>query len=44
MLKAWEHPAYVAAENHQQAIDKVKDAYAEDPCTLNIEYVDMVTV
>ena len=35
---------YVAAENQQQAIDKIKDAYDVDACTLNIEFVDMVTV
>lgn len=44
MLKAWSNPTYVAAENQQQAIDKIKDAYDVDACTLNIEYVDMVTV
>lgn len=44
MLKAWSNPTYVAAENQQQAIDKIKDAYDVDACTLNIEFVDMVTV
>lgn len=35
---------YVAAENQQQAIDKIKGLLDVDACTLNIEYVDMVTV
>ena len=44
MLKAWSNPTYVAAENQQQAIDKIKGSFDVDACTLNIEYVDMVTV
>ena len=44
MLKTWGNPDYVAAENQQQAIDKIKDSYDVDACTLNVEYVDMVTV
>ena len=32
------------ALNQQQAIDKIKDSFDVDACTLNIEYVDMVTV
>ena len=44
MLKAWSNPTYVAAENQQQAIDKIKGSFDVDACTLNVEYVDMVTV
>ena len=44
MLKTWGNPDYVAAENQRQSIDKIKDAYDVDACTLNIEFVDMVTV
>ena len=44
MLKAWSNPTYVAAENQQQAIDKIKDLFDVDVCMLNVEYVDMVTV
>lgn len=44
MMDGWHSPAYVAAENQQQAIDKIKDSFDVDACTLNIEYVDMVTV
>ena len=44
MLKAWSNPTYVAAENQQQAIDKIKNSFDVDACTLNVEYVDMVTV
>lgn len=38
------NPTYVAAENQQQAIDKIKGSFDVDTCTLNIEYVDMVMV
>ena len=31
-------------QKQQQAIDKIKDAYDVDACTLNVEFVDMVTV
>lgn len=42
--KCWSHPAYVAAENHQQAVDKIATDYDENPCELSVDYVDMVTV
>ena len=42
--KCWSNPTYVAAENQQQAIDKIKGSFDVDACTLNVEYVDMVTV
>ena len=42
--KSWSTPCYVAAENQQQAIEKIDDEYTEDACTLNVQYVDMVTV
>lgn len=43
-MKEWNSPAYVAAENQQEAIDKVADAYNEDRRKFNVEFVDMVTV
>lgn len=43
-MKEWNSPAYVAAENQQEAIDKVADAYDEDRRKFNVEFVDMVTV
>ena len=42
--KCWSHPAYVAAENHQQAVDKIATDYDENPCELSVDYVDKVTV
>ena len=44
MMKNWNSPSYVAAENQQEAIDKVADAYDEDRRKFNVEFVDMVTV
>ena len=43
-MKEWNSPAYVAAENQQEAIDKVADAYEEDCRKFNVEFVDTVTV
>ena len=43
-MKEWNSPSYVAAENQQQAIDKVADAYDKDRRKFNVEFVDMVTV
>lgn len=37
--KGWNQPAYVAAENHQQAIEKVTPYYDTEPEHMNIEYV-----
>ena len=44
MMKNWNSPSYVAAENQQEAIDKVADAYDEDRRKFNVEFVDTVTV
>ena len=43
-MKEWNSPAYVAAENQQEAINNVADAYNEDRRKFNVEFVDMVTV
>lgn len=43
-MKEWNSPAYVAAENQQEAIDKVADSYEEDRRKFNVEFVDMVTI
>ena len=43
-MKEWNSPLYVAAENQQEAIEKVADAYDEDCRKFNVEFVDMVTV
>lgn len=43
-MKEWNSPAYVAAENQQEAINKVADAYDEDRRKFNVEFVDMVTI
>lgn len=43
-MKEWNSPAYVAAENQQEAIDKVADAFPDDRRKFNVEFVDMVTV
>lgn len=42
--KEWNSPAYVAAENKQEAIEKVADAYDKDWKKFSVEFVDMVTV
>ena len=44
MMKNWNSPSYVAAENQQEAIDKVADAYDEDRRKFNVEFVDTVNV
>ena len=44
MMKNLNSPSYVAAENQQEAIDKVADAYDEDSRKFNVEFVDTVTV
>lgn len=43
-MKELNSPAYVAAENQQEAIDKVADVYNEDRRKFNVEFVDMVTI
>lgn len=43
--KGWNAPAYVAAENQQQAIDKIAPYYdPECPEHMNIEYVADIIV
>ena len=43
--KGWNTPAYVAAENQQQAIEKVAPYYeTETPEHFNIDYVDSIIV
>lgn len=43
--RGWNAPAYVAAENQQQAVDKVAPYYAEEnPNQMNVEYVSGVVV
>jgi hypothetical protein len=43
--KGWNIPAYVAAENQQQAIEKVSPYYdTENPAHMNIEYVADIIV
>ena len=43
--KGWNSPAYVAAENQQQAIEKVAPFHkTECPEHMNVEYVAYVTV
>lgn len=43
--KGWNSPAYVAAENQQQAIEKVAPYYEqEDANHMNIEYVADIIV
>jgi hypothetical protein len=43
--KGWNSPAYVAAENQQQAIEKVIPYYdTEFPERINIEYVAEIIV
>ena len=43
--KGWNQPAYVAAENQQQAIEKVTPYYdMELPERMNIEYVSDIIV
>lgn len=43
--KGWNTPAYVAAVNQQQAIDKVAPYYeTETPEHFNIDYVDSIIV
>ena len=37
--KGWISQAYVAAENQQQAIEKVTPYYDTEPERMNIEYV-----
>lgn len=37
-------PAYVAAENQQQAVEKKGSDFNTDECTLTVEYIGMVTV
>jgi len=43
--KGWNAPAYVAAENQQQAVDKVAPYYeTEKPEHLTVEYVANIIV
>ena len=43
--KGWNSPAYVAAENQQQAIGKVAPYYeTEDASHMNVEYVADIIV
>lgn len=43
--KGWNSPAYVAAENQQEAVDKVAPYYeTETPEHLNVDYVDGLIV
>jgi len=43
--KGWNSPAYVTAENQQEAVDKVAPYYeTENPAYMNVEYVSHVIV
>ena len=43
--KGWNAPAYVTAENQQEAVDKVAPYYeTENPAYMNVEYVSHVSV
>ena len=43
--RGWNAPAYVAAENQQQAVDKVAPYYeVKDSSVLNVEYVAIIIV
>lgn len=43
--KEWNTPAYVAAVNQQQAIEKVSPYYeTETPEHMNVDYVDSIIV
>ena len=43
--KGWNQPAYVAAENQQQAVDKVAPYYSTDyPEHMTVEYVADIIV
>lgn len=43
--KGWNNPAYAAAENQQQAVEKVAPYYEmEDPSILSVEYVACIIV
>jgi hypothetical protein len=42
--KSYSCPCYVAGENQQQAVEKVKGEFSVDARELTVEYVDMVTV
>ncbi len=43
--KGWNTPAYVAAVNQQQAVDKVAPYYeTETPEYMNVDYVDSIIV
>lgn len=43
--KGWNAPAFVAAENQQQAVDKVAPYYeTEQPDKFNVEYISEVIV
>ena len=43
--KGWNAPAYVTAENQQEAVDKVAPYYeTENPAYMNVEYISHVIV
>ena len=44
-MKTWANPTYVAAENHQEAVDKAAISYPDlDKNRFNVDWVGDVTV
>lgn len=43
-MRGWNSPAYVAADNQSEAIDKVAEAYDEEKTHFNVEYVSDIFV
>ena len=43
--KGWNSKTYVAADNQQQAVEKVANAYeGEDPSKMTVEYIDEIII